>query len=209
MKLLHWLISYNPINAAEQVKNGDLLRKWFLEKIARDCCESNLLTLPPPVPSHGGHHRPWWRHHFTQWWSWFDPTRLRPATPARLKTSTRYPGTQGRRVDPRLALSPISHPSMCHTYIIAHSELASPCTHALSRLHVCSRHTCSRHALVRVLYPSQVAHSSTDGHGGPHRRVSAARGTRWLPWQPGKHPLSPTFIHSEHGDNRPSHDPPC
>ena len=193
---------------AEQVKNV-LLPNCFLEKIARDCCESNLLTLPPPVPSHGGHHRPWWRHHFTQWWSWFDPTRLRPATPARLKTSTRYPGTQGRRVDPRLALSPITHPSMCHTYIIAHSELASPCTHALSRLHVFSRHTCSRHALVRVLYPSQVAHSSTDGHGGPHRRVSAARGTRWLPWQPGKHPLSPTFIHSEDGDNRPSHDPPC
>ena len=113
----------------------------FLEKIARDCCESNLITLPPPVPSHGGHHRPWWRHHFTQWWSWFDPTRCTRATPARLKTSTRYPGTQGRRVDPRLALSPIAHPSMCHTYIIAHSELASPCTHALSRMHVCSRHT--------------------------------------------------------------------
>ena len=177
-----------------------------------------LIELGKGLPcSHGagrygqftGHHRPWWRHHFTQWWSWFDPTRLRPATPARLKTSTRYPGTQGRRVDPRLALSPITHPSMCHTYIIAHSELASPCTHALSRLHVCSRHTCSRHALVRVLYPSQVGRSSTDGHGGPHRRVSAARGTRWLPWQPGKHPLSPTFIHSEHGDNRPSHDPPC
>ena len=101
----------------------DLLPNCFLEKIAIDCCESNLLTLPPPVPSHGGHHRPWWRHHFTQWWSWFDPTRLRPATPARLKTSTRYPGTQGRRVDPRLALSPIAHPSMCHTYIIAHSEV--------------------------------------------------------------------------------------
>ena len=117
MSLIMW------IHEAEQDKNASLFREFFFEKIARDCRDLILLTPPPPVPSHGGHHRPWWRHHFTQWWSWFDPTRLRPATPARLKTSTRYPGTQGRRVDPRLALSPIAHPSMCHTYIIAHSEV--------------------------------------------------------------------------------------